>query len=415
MKFIKIIIPFLVLFVSNSFGQNTARHGSSQNKNLSDSIVFDLNQAIYSTVSSVNYIEIPVWIKSTNVSISSFDFWFQFDASKLTYVSTSSLVAGLDAFSNFNINNSYLSNTSSGASIDFIVPLNTNLIKLKFSISGQCTTILPTDFYNITALVNGEVSSKKIIENNSTIDILTSSPFCSNSFITFNCGNTLYGRPIQGYLWNFGNNLTSTNSIDSTTYSSSNDYQISLNLTTTDGCLYTFSNQISVFESPQSSFTYVWTPNLSNAIFTNTSTINNGTINSSFWDFGDGSNSSSTNITHTYSSLGSYVVSLEVFSNLGCASTSSVQISNVNQLEENSLTEIYCYPNPSDNILHIPLNKADIIYVYDCFGRLIFSKEINKSCEQLELITRDFESGRYFVEILSDQKMERGSFVVKHF
>jgi hypothetical protein len=106
---------------------------------------------------------------------------------------------------------------------------------------------------------------------------------------------------------------------------------------------------------------------------------------------------------------------LEVVSDLGCASTYSVEISNVNEIEEYSLMEIYYYPNPSDNILHIPLNKADIIYVYDCFGRLIFSKELNKSSEQLELITRDFESGRYFVEILSDQKMERGSFVVKHF
>lgn len=415
MKFIKILIPFLVLFVSNSFGQKPALHESSQNKNLSDSIVFDLNQATYSTINSVNYIEIPVWIKSSNSSISSFDFWFQFDASKLTYVSTSSLVPGLDAFSNFNINNSYLSNTSSGASIDFVVPLNTNLIKLKFSINGLCTTILPADFYNITTLINGEVSSKKIIEDASAFDILTPSPFCSNAFITFNCANNVFGKPIQNYLWNFGNNMTSTNVEDSTTYLNSNNYQISLNLTTTDGCLYTFSKQISVFESPQSSFTYVWTPNLSNAIFTNTSTINNGTISSSFWDFGDGSTSSSTNITHTYTSLGSYVVSLEVVSNLGCASTSSVQISNVNQLEENSLADISLYPNPSDNILHIPLNKADIIYVYDCFGRLIFSKELNKSCEQLELITRDFEAGKYFVEVLSDQKMERGTFVVKHF
>lgn len=415
MKFIKILIPFLVLFVSNSFGQKPALHESSQNKNLSDSIVFDLNQATYSTINSVNYIEIPVWIKSSNSSISSFDFWFQFDASKLTYVSTSSLVPGLDAFSNFNINNSYLSNTSSGASIDFVVPLNTNLIKLKFSINGLCTTILPADFYNITTLINGEVSSKKIIEDASAFDILTPSPFCSNAFITFNCANNVFGKPIQNYLWNFGNNMTSTNAEDSTTYLNSNNYQISLNLTTTDGCLYTFSKQISVFESPQSSFTYVWTPNLSNAIFTNTSTINNGTISSSFWDFGDGSSSSSTNITHTYSSLGSYVVSLEVVSNLGCASTSSVQISNVNQLEENSLADISLYPNPSDNTLHIPLNKADIIYVYDCFGRLIFSKELNKSCEQLELITRDFEAGKYFVEVLSDQKMERGTFVVKHF
>ena len=415
MKFIPLLIPFLVLFVFNSIGQNSALHGTSQNKILSDSIVFDLNQATYSTVSSVNYIEIPVWIKSTNTSISSFDFWFQFDANKLTYVSTSSLVPGLDAFSNFNTNNSYLSNTSSGASIDFIVPLNTHLIKLKFSINGLCTTILPADFYNITTLINGEVSSKKIIEDASAFYILTPSPFCSNAFITFKCANNVYGKPIQNYLWNFGNSMTSTNAEDSTTYLNSNNYQISLDLTTTDGCLYTFSKQISVIESPQANFTYQWTPNLSSVICTNTSTINNGIIISNFWDFGDGSTASTTNPTHTYSSLGSYVLTLEVVSDLGCASTYSVGISNVNQLEEYSISDIIFYPNPSDNALYIPLNKDNFIKVFDSFGRLVFSKELDKNSEKFELFTRDFEAGKYFVELLSDQIIKRGSFVVEHF
>lgn len=55
----------------------------------------------------------------------------------------------------------------SGSSVSFIVPTSANLIKLKFSINGQCTTILPTDFYNITALIDGNVSSSKFIEGQS--------------------------------------------------------------------------------------------------------------------------------------------------------------------------------------------------------------------------------------------------------
>lgn len=403
-----------MFFVSNSFGQNSLTHDLSQPKSLADSMFFDLNQATYSTVNSVNYIEIPVWIKSTNNSISSFDFWFQFNISKLTYVSTTSLVSNLDAFSNFNATSSYLSNTSSGSSINFLVPLLTNLVKLKFSVSGQCTTILPSDFYNITALINGDVSSKKVVENTSSFQVETSYPYCSNKDIKFSCSTTIYGKPVQTYLWNFGNNVSSSNATDSTTYLTSNDYLVTLNLTTTDGCAYNLSDQISIFESPQSSFTYEWTPNLSSVILTNTSSISIGTISSNYWEFGDGSTSSNFNVTHTYGSLGVYSVSLNVLSNLGCSSTSTQQISNVNQVDENNLNEIGLFPNPTDLNLVIPVKNSTHIYVVDCLGRLLFSKEIINSLETFELSTVAFESGRYFIEVHSEKVISRGSFVVKH-
>jgi hypothetical protein len=414
MKYLVVFISFFMLFAQNSFGQNSGSHESQQTKSLSDSMFFDLNQATYSTVNSINYIEIPVWIKSSNIAVNSFDFWFQFDISKLTYVSTTSLIPNLDAFSNFNATSSYLSNTSSGSSINFIVPMLTNLVKLKFSVSGQCTTILPSDFYNINALINGDVSSKKVIENTSTFQVETSYPYCSNKAITFSCSNTIYGKPVQTYLWNFGNNLTSSNSIDSTTYLTNNDYLVSLNLTTLDGCIYNLSDEISVLESPQASFTYEWTPNLSSVILTNTSTINSGTISSSYWEFGDGATSSNFNITHTYTSLGVYLVSLEVVSNLGCSSTYSSQISNVNDLDEYTINELLFYPNPSDNTLHIPLMNAKNIIIYDCLGRKLFSKELSNVDEVIDLNTRDFESGKYFVEVYSHQTISSGSFVVKH-
>jgi hypothetical protein len=414
MKYLVLFTTFFMLFVLNSFGQNAAPHESTQTKSLADSMFFDLNQASYSTVNSINYIEIPVWIKSSNTSISSFDFWFQFDISKLTYVSTTSLVSGLDAFSNFNATSSYLSNTSSGSSINFIVPTLTNLVKLKFSVSGQCTSILPADFYNINVLINGDVSSKKVIANTSSFLVETSTPYCSNKDITFSCSNTIYGKTIQTYLWNFGNNLTSSNSIDSTTYLTGNDYLVTLNLTTADGCVYNLSDQITVSESPQSSFNYAWTPNLSSVIFTNTSSITNGTLSSTYWEFGDGATSSNFDVTHTYTSLGTYLVSLEVVSNLGCASTYTREISNVNQLDENTINDLLFYPNPTDNSLHVPLMNAKNITIYDCLGRKLFSKDLSIVAEEIDINTRDLDNGKYFVAVYSNQTISRGSFVVKH-
>ena len=58
-----------------------------------------------------------------------------------------------------------------------------------------------------------------------------------------------------------------------------------------------------------------------NTEFTNLSTVsndNNSSITSYLWDFGDGSTSIETNPTHTYSTFGSYVVTLTVTTNLGC-------------------------------------------------------------------------------------------------
>ena len=69
---------------------------------MADTIVFDLANANYYTNAGANLIDIPVVLKSTDPTINSFDFWFQFNTSELTYVSTTSLVSGLDAFSNFN-------------------------------------------------------------------------------------------------------------------------------------------------------------------------------------------------------------------------------------------------------------------------------------------------------------------------
>ena len=94
---------------------------------MADTIVFDLANANYYTNAGANLIDIPIVLKSTDPTINSFDFWFQFNTSEITYVSTTSLVNGLDAFSNFNQASFYLSNTSSGTSINFNIPTNIRL------------------------------------------------------------------------------------------------------------------------------------------------------------------------------------------------------------------------------------------------------------------------------------------------
>jgi len=414
MKTIFTTITILFLVVTNFYSQ-TSKPNTAQNKNLTDTMFFDLSQAVYSTVGSVNYIEFPVWIKSSTTNINSFDFWHQFDLNKLTYVSTTSLLVGLDAFSNFNVNNSYLSNTTSGSSITFIVPTNTNLIKVKYSINGNCTSILPTDFFSMTALIDGNVSSSKFIEGQSTgIEIMSPNPHCSNANIEFSCGTSIYGKNIANYSWDFGNNQSSTFATDSTTYITDSTYQIALTLTTVDGCTYNLLDSITINPSPISSFTYIWSPNLTSVDFTNTSTINNGTISSNYWDFGDGTNSTGFQETHPYANVGFFTVSLTETSDLGCSSTYTVQISNTDDLLENSLSNILIFPNPANESIHFSIEKAERISIIDALGRIIYSGTQYVSPNGIDINTKQFSAGKYLVKIEKDNVLGTFPMIIYH-
>lgn len=402
MKTIFTTISILFFALSVCYSQANNAH-NEQSKNLTDTMIFDLSQAVYSTVGSVNYIEFPIWIKSTSTQINSFDFWHQFDLNKLSYVSTTSLLVGLDAFSNYNVGNSYLSNTTSGSSVTFIVPTNTNLIKVKYSINGNCTTILPNDFFNINALIDGNVSTPQFLEGQGAgITITTPNPHCSNTSIGFSFGTSIYGKNIASYSWDFGNNQSSIFATDSTTYLTDSTYQVSLMLTTVDGCTYNLLDSVVVNPSPIASFTYQWSPNLTSVIFTNTSTINNGNISSNYWDFGDGANSTGFEETHPYSTVGIFTVSLTETSDLGCSSTNTIEISNTDGLNENNMSNILYFPNPANESVHFSIEKADRILIIDALGRIIYSGSQYLSLNGIEINTNQFSAGKYLVKIEND-------------
>jgi len=126
-------------------------------ENYGDTIVFDLNQGVYSSENGINYFTYPVNIKSTYTAINSFDFWFKFNETKLTFVSSNSTLNGLDVFSNFNSNNHYLSTTASMPSISNTIPANTNIMELKFIVNGPCPEVNTNDFFNSNSLINGVI------------------------------------------------------------------------------------------------------------------------------------------------------------------------------------------------------------------------------------------------------------------
>lgn len=114
------------------------------------------------------------------------------------------------------------------------------------------------------------------------------------------------------YLWNFGDGTTSTDSLPTHTYTELGNYNVSLIAYGSGGCTDTLvfpggvnvSAQLANYPSP---------PPLSGcAPFTTSFGLNDPSIISFAWDFGDGTTSTLANPSHTYTEPGTYIVSLQI-------------------------------------------------------------------------------------------------------
>lgn len=390
-----------ILLITHVFGQVSKPNMASSNKALNDTIVFDILNANYYANAGVNYIDIPVVLKSSNPNVNSFDFWFQFNQTELTYVSTTSLVTGLDAFSNFNQANFYLSNTSSGTSISFNVPINVPVVKLTFQLSAACNLINSQDFSNITTLFDGIVSSHKITAPiPAPIQVTSPLPTCTNNDITFTYDSFYAGKPISNYNWDFGNGATSNLQTDSTHYANAGSYTVSLNLTTQDACVYAQTFPIDIMEGPVASFTAATGTTQTEVIFTNTSTFSAGSITQNAWDFGDGNTSNQVNPTHDFPGADSYPVTLTVTADNGCKNSVVGNVSTVGLLELNQVF-VQISPNPTISELQM---KAEMQIgtweILDMNGKRILSgfQPNSKGIIHLEKLTE----GKYMLK-LTDQ------------
>lgn len=128
-------------------------------------------------------------------------------------------------------------------------------------------------------------------------------------------GQTLCGMQIifnnnssgaSSYVWNFGDNTTSTQSNPFHTYTAAGTYQVMLIASGACGTDTTFTTLVIDPSTAVAQFTSSGTNCGSPVTFTNTSS--NATTY--YWDFGDLSNSTAANPTHTYTTPGTYQVML---------------------------------------------------------------------------------------------------------
>lgn len=132
------------------------------------------------------------------------------------------------------------------------------------------------------------------------------------------------GNTNVAWLWDFGNGTTSTLQNPVATYGSAGMYSVTLRVTNDKGCTRIISrpNYINVTSGVTAGFTHTQSTVCrppADISFTNTST---GPPTLSYlWDFGDGNFSTLQNPTHTYTTSGSFIVTLVTYSTAGCQDT----------------------------------------------------------------------------------------------
>jgi gliding motility-associated-like protein len=164
------------------------------------------------------------------------------------------------------------------------------------------------------------------VSNAPTADftIINSDANCLLKAVDFKDGSSSPVR-ITSWSWDFGDGQISNSQDPSHTYASNGDYNITLTVMNTSGCLSSKTKPIHINAKLLADFD-VTTPSCTSVPVTLTdhsSTIE-GTIAQWLWSFGDGTpavtRTTNAPFTHAYTTEGTFDVSLEVISAKGCVS-----------------------------------------------------------------------------------------------
>ncbi len=159
---------------------------------------------------------------------------------------------------------------------------------------------------------------------------------------------TLTASGANTYTWSSGLTATGTNTAIASPGSTST-YTVT---GTANGCSSTAVSTVTLNASPQAGFNGAdegCAP--LDVSFTNTS----ANIAGSFWDFGDGGNSTATNPVHYYSSPGTYNVSLLVTNAAGCS----------NSITQQAIVKVYPNPTAILNVSDTSISESDPVVYFN--------------------------------------------------
>jgi hypothetical protein len=181
-------------------------------------------------------------------------------------------------------------------------------------------------------------------------------------------------------------------------YAKPGNFKVEMTITTVTGCMDTVSKFVVVFPAPNASFTAT-SNNLVLNVKANDTTLTNYT-----WDFGDGGTGTGYKTSHTYTTSGSYIVTLIAKNSTGCQAIGidTLELSNSGILNAApGLSRLTVYPNPfqsSTTVLYSLKKPSNIKFsLYDVDGRLLKTED------------RGYQaSGDHSYELINDNQLMNG-------
>lgn len=183
------------------------------------------------------------------------------------------------------------------------------------------------DTFNVRLVVTSNYGCMDTLTKTAKVYCLPNADFsfaevCSNQVMNFDELSSAVDDTLSGWSWNFGDG-SALSTIQNTdhTYSNAGPYNVTLIVTSTNGCKDTSVKSLNIHPFPDVKFSTSNVCDGSIVPFTDLSTLPAPDMLQSWaWDFGDGSpvfNNQTT--SHAYPAKGSYTAKLVVVSNFGCA------------------------------------------------------------------------------------------------
>lgn len=198
---------------------------------------------------------------------------------------------------------------------------------------------------------------------------------CEDFLVNFTESSLINNATIVNWLWDFGDGNYTYTQNPAHTYTDSGSYYVNLQVTTSDGCIFTdtLSFPIVVYPKPVAGFTYSPQPV---TILQPEVVFADESYGAMYWeyDFGDFDGSIQQNPTHAYQDTGLYIVEQIVINQYGCSDTTEVPVHILAEF-------VFFIPNaftPNGNGTNEVFMgegegiKEFTMYIFDRWGNLIF-------------------------------------------
>ncbi len=387
----------------------------SSDINAEDIVLFDLQNSTISQENGNVLIDIPVTLNTNETALNALDFWMSYDESVLEFVEVSSSQMEMDAFANYNESNSVLRVTSSKDLNSLYFDTNSNISVLRFKVLNPCLEVTPDLFTATSTLLNGLPAGYDYSVRDYVVftEITTEEIICENGAESFSTIAVVEGQNVVAYNWDlngeeiaFGDNVSFEIGVSGLN-------TVSVEAFTEFGCVIVFSEEIFVNASPSAGFTIQSETGSLEVSLTNESTIEDNSILSYNWNFGDGNTSNLEDPTNVYGDYGIYEVTLLVTSENGCTSEVTQGLELITTVENVSATFTNVYPNPFNGELSVITNLDADIYVIDMLGKRVSITKTVKPNTTTVFDLSYLASGMYNLVVASENSIMTYKIVCK--